>query len=46
MKAFVIPRDDQDVQALLKLQTGSEVEIRGRVDSPDCLSAGLAQGGV
>jgi len=30
--AFVIPRDEQDVQALLKLQTGSEVEIRGRVD--------------
>lgn len=30
--AFVIPKDDQDVQALLKLQTGSEVEIRGRVD--------------
>ena len=30
--AFVTPRDEQDVQALLKLQTGSEVEIRGRVD--------------
>ena len=30
--AFMTPRDDQDVQALLKLQTGSEVEIRGRVD--------------
>lgn len=30
--AFVIPRDEQDVQALLKLQTGSEVEVRGRVD--------------
>jgi len=30
--AFVTPRDDQDVQALLKLQTGSEIEIRGRVD--------------
>jgi hypothetical protein len=30
--AFVIPRDDQDVQALLKLQTGSDIEIRGRVD--------------
>ena len=30
--AFVIPRDGQDVQALLKLQTGSEVEIHGRVD--------------
>lgn len=30
--AFVTPRDDQDVQALLKLQTGSEIGIRGRVD--------------
>jgi hypothetical protein len=30
--AFVTPRDEQDVQALLKLQTGSEVEVRGRVD--------------
>ena len=30
--AFVTPRDEQDVQALLNLQTGSEVEIRGRVD--------------
>jgi hypothetical protein len=30
--AFVTPRDDQDVQALLSLQTGSEIEIRGRVD--------------
>lgn len=30
--AFVTPRDEQDVQALLKLQTGSEVEMRGRVD--------------
>ena len=30
--AFVTPKDEQDVQALLKLQTGSEVEIRGRVD--------------
>lgn len=26
------PWDEQDVQALLKLQTGSEVEIDGRVD--------------
>ncbi len=32
MVAFVTPRDEQDVQALLKLQTGSEVEVRGRVD--------------
>ena len=30
--AFVTPRDDQDVQALLKLRTGAEVAIRGRVD--------------
>jgi hypothetical protein len=30
--AFVTPKDEQDVQALLKLQTGNEVEIRGRVD--------------
>jgi len=30
--AFVTPRDEQDVRALLKLQTGSEIEIRGRVD--------------
>ncbi len=30
--AFVAPRDEQDIQILLKLQTGSEVEIRGRVD--------------
>ena len=30
--AYVAPRDEQDVQALLKLQTGSEVEIQGRVD--------------
>jgi hypothetical protein len=31
--AFVAARDDQDVQALMKLQTGSDIEIRGRVDS-------------
>lgn len=30
--AFVTPRDESDVQALLKLQTGSEIGIRGRVD--------------
>lgn len=29
---FVAPRDEQDIQALLKLQTDSEVEIRGLVD--------------
>ena len=31
--AFVTPRDEGDVQTLLKLQTGHEVEVRGRVDS-------------
>ena len=30
--AFVALRDEQDVQALLKLQTGSDIEIRGRVN--------------
>lgn len=30
--AFVSPQDERDVQALLKLQTGNEVEVRGRVD--------------
>jgi hypothetical protein len=30
--AYVTPKDEEDVQALLKLQTGSEVAIRGRVD--------------
>lgn len=30
--AFVMPRDEQDVQALLKFQTGSEIEVLGRVD--------------
>lgn len=30
--AFVEPRDEQDVQALLQLSTGSEVRVRGRVD--------------
>lgn len=30
--AFVTARDQQDDKAMLKLQTGSEVEIRGRVD--------------
>jgi hypothetical protein len=29
--AFVTPKDEQDDQSLLKLQTGSEIEIRGRV---------------
>jgi len=31
--AFVTPRDNVDMVALLKLKTGSEVEIIGRVDS-------------
>lgn len=30
--AFVSPRDEQDDQAMLQLQTGSEVQIRGRVE--------------
>ncbi len=30
--AFVEPRDRQDVQSLLQLNTGSEVRVRGRVD--------------
>jgi hypothetical protein len=30
--AFVTSKDAQDDQALLKLQPGSEIEIRGRVD--------------
>jgi hypothetical protein len=29
--AFVTPRDDADVQKLLGLKTGSDIEIRGRV---------------
>ena len=31
--AFVTPRDEVDMETLLKLKTGSEVEIHGRVDS-------------
>ena len=31
--AFVTPRDEVDQEALLKLKTGSEVEIYGRVDN-------------
>ncbi len=31
--AFVTPRNEQDVQSLLKLRTGSEIEVRGQVDS-------------
>ena len=37
--AFVTPRDEQDIQILLKLQTGSEVEIRGRVDGVSARTA-------
>lgn len=37
--AFVTPRDEQDIQILLKLQTGSEVEIRGRVDEVSARTA-------
>jgi hypothetical protein len=39
MEAFVTPRDEQDIQALLNLQTGSGVEIRGRVDGDMVLAA-------
>jgi hypothetical protein len=31
--AFVSPKNETDVQALMQLQTGSKVQIRGRVDS-------------
>lgn len=37
--AFVTPRDEQDIQILLKLQTGSEVEIHGRVDGVSARTA-------
>lgn len=37
--AFVTPRDEQDIQILLKLQTGSEVEILGRVDGVSARTA-------
>lgn len=37
--AFVTPRDEQDIQILLKLQTGSEVELRGRVDGVSARTA-------
>jgi hypothetical protein len=37
--AFVAPRDDQDIQILLKLQTGNEVEILGRVDGVSARTA-------
>lgn len=30
--AYVTPKDEENVQALLKPQTRSEVEIRGRVE--------------
>ncbi len=37
--AFVTPRDEQDVQILLKLQTGSEVVIRGFVNGVSARTA-------
>ena len=37
--AFVTPRDEQDIQILLKLQTGNEVEILGRVDGVSARTA-------
>lgn len=37
--AFVAPRDEQDIQILLKLQTGNEVKIRGRVDGVSARTA-------
>ncbi len=30
--AFVTPNDEQDIQTLLKLTTGSEITLRGKVD--------------
>ena len=30
--AFVTPNDEQDIQTLLKLTTGSEITVRGKVD--------------
>jgi hypothetical protein len=37
--AFVTPREEQDIQILLKLQTGNEVEILGRVDGVSARTA-------
>jgi hypothetical protein len=37
--AFIAPRDEHDVEMLLKLQTGHEVEIRGRVDGVSARTA-------
>ena len=37
--AFVTPRDEVDMEALLRLKTDSEVEIHGRVDSITLRSA-------
>ena len=30
--AFVTPKDEQDIQTLLKLTTGSEITVRGKVE--------------
>lgn len=30
--AYLTPRNDQDIQTFLKLQTGSEIAVRGRVE--------------
>ena len=30
--AFVTPNDEQDIQTLLKLTTGSEITVRGKVE--------------
>ena len=37
--AFIAPRDEIDIDVLLKLQTGHEVEIRGRVDGVSARTA-------
>lgn len=37
--AFIAPRDEHDVEVLLNLKTGHEVEIRGRVDGVSARTA-------
>ena len=37
--AFIAPRDENDVEVLRKLQTGHEIEIRGRVDGVSARTA-------
>jgi len=37
--AFITPRDEHDVEVLLKLKTGHAVEIRGRVDGVSARTA-------